>query len=371
MALQRALGVDDLWFADHVAHVIPKSMWNREVTSLARWVPDLDAWYDPTIVIARYGRPRGPRLGTAVTDPYRRSPSDMARAWLSLHHATRGNVILGIGAGERMNLDPVGIPMTRPIAHLEDTLSAIRAVWSSGGERVSHSGEFHQFNDAPFAPGYRGTYPPIWVAAEGPKACEVAGRYGDGWMSFKCDFGLWRDAWKRVAAGAEAVGKDPETMERSLVGLCYLSSNPEHVEIAATNPWVQVTMLAQPAGLFRAAGLEHPLGSAFSGIPELDQGFFEGPRWDEVRQQITPDVITRTIPCGDAKYVAEVIAEFVDHGLSHVTIANLALLAGGASANTLLSAVKEHRKLIQILKTMRPRIFSDTTKQASAARAHH
>src|ERR1700720_107371 len=38
---------------------------------------------------------------------------------------------------ERMNLDPLGESFTRPVARLDDTLSAIRAVWSSGGGQVT------------------------------------------------------------------------------------------------------------------------------------------------------------------------------------------------------------------------------------------
>src|SRR5206468_4014106 len=29
---------------------------------------------------------------------------------------------------------------------------------------------------------YRGTYPPIWVAAHGPRTLRLTGRYGDGWL---------------------------------------------------------------------------------------------------------------------------------------------------------------------------------------------
>lgn len=101
-------------------------------------------------------------MGTMVTDPIRRSAADLARAWLTLHHMTGGNVVLGIGSGEAMNTESIGQRLTRSVSRLDDALSALRAAFSAEGNPVTHSGPFHDW--------------------QGPKACEVAGRWGDGWI---------------------------------------------------------------------------------------------------------------------------------------------------------------------------------------------
>jgi phthiodiolone/phenolphthiodiolone dimycocerosates ketoreductase len=354
LALARVLGVDDIWLGDHVAHIIPNSLWDPKVVPMARFVPDLDAFFDPTVLIARYARRRGPRMGTGVTDPFRRSPSDLARAWLSLHHATGGNVVLGIGAGERMNLDPINQPFAQPISRLEDTLSAIRAVWSSGGKPVTHEGKFHRWTEASFPPPYRGKTPPIWVAAEGPRACGVTGRYGDGWISITSDPKLWRIAWERVAAGAEDAGKDPEAIERSLLFYPLVGSEDE-IDEACAAPLVKAAALVLPAPSWTSAGLSHPLGDDFAGPFGLDVSVFEGERWNELQQVLTPATMRKVLQTGPAEKVAEFLAEFVDNGLTHVQVANLGLMSGGSRGpRSMRRAVGEQRKLHGLLRKMRP-----------------
>jgi phthiodiolone/phenolphthiodiolone dimycocerosates ketoreductase len=357
MQLGRMLGADAFWFGDHVAHGIPDSLWDPKVTPMARLVPSLDAWFDPTVLIARYGRRWRTPMGVSVTDPFRRSAADLARAWLSLHHTSGGKVVLGIGAGERMNLDPLGESFSRPVARLEDTLSAIRAAWSTGGGQVTHSGPFHRWENAPFLPPYRGSTPPIWVAAEGPRACHVAGRWGDGWISYTPLFKLWHGAAMNVADGAEAAGKNPESMDRSLFVMAVLGTATDELQRACSSPFVQAVPLAMPARAWSAVGLAHPLGDAHSGTGDLDPAVFEGDRWSQLRRVVTPEVVQQLLPCGSAEKVAEHLAEFVDHGLSHVVVTNLALMGGGSGGgvSALKGSLIEQRKLTRLLKTMRPR----------------
>lgn len=353
MRLARLLGADDLWLGDHVAHVIPNTLW--KTTPMARFVPNLDAWFDPTALIARYARRRGLRMGV-VTDPFRRSAADLARAWLSLHHVTGGNAVLGIGAGERMNLDPIGEDWSQPVSHLADTLGALRAVLSSEGRPVSHEGPFHRWEQAPFLPPYRGSVPPVWVAAEGPNACELAGRYGDGWISYSTVLKTWVTAAERVASGAVAAGKDPEELDRCLFATAVLVATPAHIERVCAAPLAQALPFLVPARAWSAVGLLHPLGEDFSGVQGLDTAIFEGDRWEELRRQVTPEVVTRLFPAGDAHQIAEFLAEFVDHGVTQIVFLNLTLMAGNSMAGVGITTASliEQRKLIRLLKSMRP-----------------
>jgi len=357
MQLGRVLGADSFWFGDHVAHAIPDSLWDPRTVPMARFVPSLHAWFDPTVLIARHGRSWRKPMGVSVTDPFRRSAADLARAWLSLHHTSGGRVILGIGAGERMNLDPLGQSFTRPVARLEDTVSAIRAAWSSGGGQVTHSGPFHQWDNAAFLGPYRGSTPPIWVAAEGPKACEVAGRWGDGWISYTGQFKLWRAAADRTMAAADAAGRNPEAIDRSLFVMTVLGKTTEELDRACSSTFVQMVPLAMPAAAWSAVGLRHPLGDSQSGTGDLDPAVFEGSQWAELRRQITPDVIQTLVPCGSAESVAEQLAEFVDNGVSHMVVTNLALMGGEGSGGTgaIARSLAEQYKLTRLLKRMVPK----------------
>lgn len=346
----RLLGVDDIWFGDHTRHFLPAAMWDPKTNPMARLVPDLDAWYDPTVLIARFCRKRGFRMGTSVTDPIRRSAADLARAWLSLHHVTGGNVVLGIGAGESNNLLPIGEPRAS-VSRLDDCLEAIRVAWSADGARITHQGRFHKWEGATFPPPLKGTVPPIWVAAQGPKACGVAGRWADGWIHIHQDFTAWKNAAELVAAGAESAGKDPEAMVRSLSILGVLISSREMYERACSSEVVRALVLTLPGAAWTAAGASHPFGDDFEGTSSKELHFFETERFAESNKAVTPEVLERLMPCGPAEQVAEVLEPFIRQGVSHVTVLNVAM-AGGLRVAT--DTMREQRKLNKILKTMRP-----------------
>jgi hypothetical protein len=79
-----------------------------------------------------------------------------------------------IGAGEIENTVPYGVAHDKPVGRLEDTLAALRGAWDRPGEAVTHAGAYHDWNGATFAlPKRRGTILPVWVAAQGPRACRV------------------------------------------------------------------------------------------------------------------------------------------------------------------------------------------------------
>jgi phthiodiolone/phenolphthiodiolone dimycocerosates ketoreductase len=349
----RALGADDLWFGDHVRHIVPKSLW--QTTQLSRFVPDLDAWYDPTTLIARFCRRHGPRMGTMVTDPVRRSPADLARAWMSMHHMSGGNVVLGIGAGEAMNIEPVGLSVGRGFSRLDDALGAIRAAWSADGGFVNHEGPFHSWRDATFPPPYKGTTPPIWVAAHGPKTCGTAGRHGDGWIYMAQNFEQWQIAAGQVAAGAADAGKDVGAMEWSLLTVVMLSSNPNIQRRLVGSPLVKATALAMPGSLWTVCGATHPFGPNFPGpyhYSVLDgSGLFEGESFQEACKAVTPELLEQMFAFGPAESVMERLAPFVENGVSHMTIVNWSLSAGfGVAADSF----REQRKLNRMLKSMAP-----------------
>jgi phthiodiolone/phenolphthiodiolone dimycocerosates ketoreductase len=49
------------------------------------------------------------KLGSCVTDLQRKHPAVLAQTTMTLDHLSNGRAILGIGAGEAMNMDPYGI----------------------------------------------------------------------------------------------------------------------------------------------------------------------------------------------------------------------------------------------------------------------
>lgn len=355
IALNRALGADDLWFGDHTRAMLPGQIWDPHTNPMARVIPNLDAFYDPTTIIARYGRPHGPAMGTSVTDPFRRSAADLARAWMSLHHTTGGKAILGIGAGEIENTVPYGIPYERPVARLEDTLAALRAAWATPGEQIDHEGPFHRWRRATFAlPRLRGTAPPIWVAAQGPRACRAAGRYGDGWINTHYGLERWQTGARSVIDGAVDAGRDPQELVRSLLVAAVIAPDRDVLAKAVQLPIFVAAAIALPAEGWSRAGAEHPLGDGYRGPQDYEPELVTDEVMALATKQMTPELFSGLMPCGSAEEIAAYLEAFTRRGVDHVVIINLAPIAGlkvGAAS------VREQRRLVHLLKELRPGRF--------------
>jgi len=120
-------------------------------------------------------------LGTGVTAPGARyHPALIAQAWMTLERLFPGRPFLGIGSGEALNEVPVGDDWPSPadqIARLDEALGFIDRLWN--GETITEQGRFYALRDTKLHT-LADRRPPIYVSAFGPKAAEVAGRWGDG-----------------------------------------------------------------------------------------------------------------------------------------------------------------------------------------------
>ena len=176
-------GADSFWAPDHWMYLAPLGVWDSSTFPSARLIrspeENFDAWSFLTWLA---GRTRKATIGTAVTEAIRRHPAEIAQAALSIHHLSHGRFVLGIGAGEKENIEPYGLSYKGQVSRLEEALYVIRLLWGSK-DYVSYQGKFFELDRAVIGLGpYRGKFPPIWIAAHGPRTLRLTGRYGDGWL---------------------------------------------------------------------------------------------------------------------------------------------------------------------------------------------
>lgn len=123
------------------------------------------------------------RLMTGVTCPtIRLHPAIVAQAAATTATLLPGRFWLGVGTGENLNEHILGDrwpPTSVRREMLEEAVSVIRELFT--GRQVEHHGRHYTVENAriyslPEAP------PPILVAGSGPKAAELAGRIGDGFV---------------------------------------------------------------------------------------------------------------------------------------------------------------------------------------------
>jgi G6PDH family F420-dependent oxidoreductase len=141
-------------------------------------------------------------ISTAVTCPTTRiHPAVVAQAAATSAVLTGGKFVLGVGTGEALNEHILGDPWPSAdvrLEMLEEAVEVMRALWT--GEVVEHHGTYYDVEHArlyslPDEPV------PVYVSGFGPKAAEVAGRIGDGFVCTKPDADLIEAFRKAGGAG--------------------------------------------------------------------------------------------------------------------------------------------------------------------------
>ncbi|MXV62515.1 TIGR04024 family LLM class F420-dependent oxidoreductase [Natronorubrum sp. JWXQ-INN-674] len=119
-------------------------------------------------------------ISNDVISPYGRSPAMLAQTALTLHDASDGRFRLGLGPSspaitERWH----GLEFDRPLRRTRETIEVIRAVYGNGSP--AYEGEIFDIAGLNYERDVPETPPPIDLGTLGPKATEMAGRFGDGW----------------------------------------------------------------------------------------------------------------------------------------------------------------------------------------------
>lgn len=332
-----AFNADSIWLPDHLLGISHPALW-PEYRAAAQ-LTDPDSWLDPFCVAAVLGRQTSLPIGTCVTDCVRRRPADLARTTLTLHHSNKGGFILGIGSGEAESLLPFGYDFTRPVARLEESLKELRALLDTGRmpQGVGRMGLPLQNHNG---------RPQIWVAGNGPKALELTGRYGDGWLPGLAGPDHYADQWRQVRAAAHAARREPPIA--GLFPLIVLGDSREQVRtLFEDQPLLKLVMLLSPASLWQQYDLEHPAGSACRGFPDVIPHALDPNLLRRIAPRIPIKMVEELTLLGNAADIASRLREYAEAGLQHVVLCDITGLCQAPSETVrLLSELGRLRLLL-------------------------
>jgi len=204
-----------------------------------------------------------------------------------------GRVVLGVGTGESLNEVPSsGIAWPGPKERrdrLRESIRLINRLWSE--DRVSFEGQFYKTESATIydRPKDAKHKVPIWVAASGPLAAQMAGQIAEG---FICTSGknpqLYTDLTAKVEEGAGKAGRASAAIERMIEVKVSFDSDAQEAK-QLTRHWAALALSPE-----EKTGVEDPveMGRLADALP-LDRA---ASRWivssdpDEQVERIRPYV---------------------------------------------------------------------------------
>jgi coenzyme F420-dependent glucose-6-phosphate dehydrogenase len=124
---------------------------------------------------------------------------------------------LSVGTGEAMNEAPVGYnwpPFSERISRLEEAVKVMKLLWTR--DWVNFKGTYYTLTKANLY-----TKPekpiPLFIAGNGPKSTELAGRYGDGFLTGMLSEDYCQNViFPALKKGAKATGRDYEGVEKAI-----------------------------------------------------------------------------------------------------------------------------------------------------------
>jgi coenzyme F420-dependent glucose-6-phosphate dehydrogenase len=229
------------------------------------------------------------RVGTGVTCPtIRIHPAIIAQAAATVAAMMPGRFFLGVGSGENLNEHVTGARWPLPderLDMLEEAVQVIRLLWR-GGEQT-HRGEHYTVDHAriytlPDEP------PAVYVAATAPKAAELAGRIGDGFISTAPET-------EYVERFAEAGGDDKPKL--GMMHCAYDTDEKAALE-RATKLWPNLA-------------LKGPLGQELATPSDFEAA----------AEMVDEQDVAESTPCGpDPERYLELIRKYDQAGFTHVYV---------------------------------------------------
>jgi len=168
------------------------------------------------------------KLCTGVSDPHRFHPALMAQKVATLDQISNGRAMIGLGAGEKMNVDMYGLNRDRSVAKLREYIEILREFWTK--RKVNRKSDFWgNMRRAYIQVKPIQNTPPIYIAANGPKTRQITGELGDGWYPFVESPSSFKVNKKEIADAAKKADRNPEEIDYTYN--CFVAidnKNPEN-----------------------------------------------------------------------------------------------------------------------------------------------
>jgi len=259
------------------------------------------------------------KIGSCVCDSYRRHAAQISLDSLTIQRLSGDRFILGIGAGEAMNLNDFGINWNKPASRLIESVEVIKQLWKTAKSRnltVNYSGEFYNLKNARLQ--FQTKNPPkLWIAANGPRLIEFTGKVADGWIPAAHNAKLYKKNLK-ILGKAERLDEIEKACE------VYVIISKDDPKIAqeygrmgglslSLNPYILEEYNVKVPEDFYARWHQETLS-------ELEEPKKENEISNFAKENVPQEVIDSMIIFGSPEECIEQIDEYIKAGVEHFLI---------------------------------------------------
>ena len=272
------------------------------------WVSSHLFLRDPfTMAAAALGATARARATLMAVSPHLVHPVHLAMAAATLDELAPGRVVLCLGTGAPGDLAGAAVTPERPIRALRESVEIARLLLA--GERVRYRGELFRIEDRALVTGRRGV--PIFVAASGPQALELAGAIADGVVL-------------STASSVEFVRWSLDHVDRGAKGRAVHRAGLVFTMSAAHEADALGRFRRNLAVTFR--GPHHAMNLRLAGLT-LDQDAVRravaAEDWATAESLVTDAIVRGHTATGTPEQVRERLARYRDAGLDELVLAGM------------------------------------------------
>jgi coenzyme F420-dependent oxidoreductase len=237
-------------------------------------------------------------ISNDVISPYGRTPSMLAQTALTMQDVADGRFRFGIGPSspaitERWH----GQEFDRPLRRTREVIDVMRNVYEEGNP--AYDGEIFDIPGLGYERGPHENPPPIDVGTLGPKATEMAGRFGDGWAPQLFTKDGLRERLEDLERGAELGGKGLSDLRVAPIVRGIAMADREAAREKARST---VAFLLGAYGPYYGNSVAE---QGYSDVVEEIRAAWEERDTDAMAQALPEDVLDELAPAGTPEEVRE------------------------------------------------------------------
>ncbi|MHA1917653.1 MAG: 5,10-methylenetetrahydromethanopterin reductase [Candidatus Ranarchaeia archaeon] len=237
-------------------------------------------------------------LGPGIVNPFSRSLPVIASTILSLNEYSDGRAILGIGAGDKNLLHQFGIPTSKPLTRVRESIIYLREV-------------FKNMTKVPRFNIPRISEIPIYMGAQGPNMLKLAGEIADGVIINSGNPKDIKDSLINVRKGLD-IRKNPKDFD--ILAYLSISLSPDESKARETVlPVVSYVVSSSPQYVLERHSID---------LEKVDRirNYLQKGKYQEAFSIITDNMINNFSIVGKIENVVERISNLAKIGISHCVI---------------------------------------------------